>query len=576
MNWWTSIGNSVQALRKGISQGLQWAWNKASITRIITGALTYTANTSFQILEQVLALRKALPALINKPESRKILDSMAYVTTHDVLPLVGLNVVNNTLQTYCRTAIAIDPAWQTAYSVFLTTLTLADYGVKTYTWRQGAQSFVHITTLDSLGPAAFNANSSRPPYTLCVEQKCNAKRKMKGMLREPLILLTNDAFIAAIHALPYVGPFASEAVRVFFNGRYITRLATPELCERHKFQLMMQESILALGLTYELNTLIMDYALQSTIGMPPYLYYRTMRHLLLLLHVNLAANMTLPLVQPTDASLPIDPLNIYEAVCRFIADVLFSGLLKRVPIDFKADKNAKALIPLTPTLRLATRLLNSDLETEHPVNFSYFSNTTNKLKIILLPPIFQSTTGFINDPLLAKYWPVLRSGIISSIDDIKSVGKARSLATIAWAPKSVATALYVIVGLPKKLTRVLLMLSQEEDFWHLMDGLKAWFERHNVTYEVALVKNPSRALHGDNLLPLPQHAVDSPPLRPAKELISHRPKAEQTLPASALITKKSPNLASNAMNPSSLFTTRRRERVHQDQSITPPQLGHNH
>jgi len=100
----------------------------------------------------------------------------------------------------------------------------------------------------------------------------------------------------AINKIPYVGPLTSEVLDIYFIGRYETRLVTPERCERHKA--MMQESVLALGLSYKATTMLMDMCLNATTGMPPYLYYRTMRQLLLLLHVNVAAHMALPLVQP--------------------------------------------------------------------------------------------------------------------------------------------------------------------------------------------------------------------------------------------------------------------------------------
>ena len=46
----------------------------------------------------------------------------------------------------------------------------------------------------------------------------------------------------------------------------------------------------------------MDYGLENTIGIPPYLYYRALSHLLLLLHVEFATHTILPLVEPKDAT----------------------------------------------------------------------------------------------------------------------------------------------------------------------------------------------------------------------------------------------------------------------------------
>lgn len=561
MSWWSSVVDGIKNVSNEAGHGLKWVWNNGSLIRLTTGILKYTTNTAFQVLEQGLALRHAIPSILYKTESRKILNGMAYVAVYDVLPLVGLNYVNNSIQSYCREGIDENPAWLTASSVFLSALTLVNYGVKAYTWRQGAQTFIRITALDSIGPSAFNANTTHPPLALCVDKKCNARRKIKGMLREPLILLTNDGFIWAISFIPYVGEIASRVVKIYFNGRYVTRLATPELCERHKFQLMMQESILSLGLTYELTTMLMDYILESTTGMPPYLYYRTMRHLLLLLHVNLAAHMTLPLVESKDASLPVDPLNVYESVCRFIADVVFSGLIKRVPIDFKMEKGAKPLIPLGPTLQLATRLLNSDLEIEKPVAPGVFSKTTEKMMIWFFPPILQSADGLINDPILAPYWPALRQGFISSVDVITAVGKSNGAATLSWAPKSVATTLNLLFGVPKKLTKLVLTLRQEDDFWRLADALKAWFERHNITREVVLVKNSALSLHGDRLIEVPKQNDTAPSLIAADLVATRlqtRAQNEPVIKAEDLVPIKKREVVIVSDNPASLFVTRRR------------------
>ena len=71
--------------------------------------------------------------------------------------------------------------------------------------------------------------------------------------------------------------------------------------------------------------------------------------------------MKVPLVSSQDATLLIDPLNIYEQICRFTADVIFSGLMKRIAIEFKPEKDAPPFIPLSPALKAMTRVLNSDL-----------------------------------------------------------------------------------------------------------------------------------------------------------------------------------------------------------------------
>jgi hypothetical protein len=520
MSWWSSVVDGVSSFGSGVKNTAKWLWNNASLSKITVGAVTYTANTTFQLLEQGLALRKAVPTLINNPEARKVVNGMAYIVVNDVLPLLALNYANNTVQGYFREGHQDDP-WLAPYTAFLSALTLVNYGVKAYTMRQGAQSFVRITILDAVGPAAFNSNKIEHPPSLCSDLDCNYKRKLKGMGREPLILMANDALTSAISYIPYVGMPASQVLRVYFNGRYITRLATPERCERHKA--MMQESVLALGLGFEASSMLMDYLLEATTGIPPFLYHRTMRHLLLLMHVNLAAHMTIPLVEDKDATLPADPLNIYERICRFIADVIFSGLVKRVPIDFKPEKGAPPLIPLSPTLQLGTRVLNSDLERENKDIPGWIKRVTSEASQWVLPPIFQGSDGLINDPIVNMYWPKIRQGGISAVEFVQSVGKTKTVATLAWAPKSVATALNIKFGIPKKLTRIVLMLTQEKDFWDFAEAMKRWFERHNIKCDVALVaENNVLILHGERPLIAVPEQIDNTPHVDVEDVITRR------------------------------------------------------
>ena len=105
MNWWTWVVAGAKSAGNGVGHGLKWAWDHSPIMRITTGLLKYTLNTTFQVLQQGLALKTAIPALIYKPESRKIFNGMIQVAVKEVLPLVGLNAINNVVQTYGRSSL---------------------------------------------------------------------------------------------------------------------------------------------------------------------------------------------------------------------------------------------------------------------------------------------------------------------------------------------------------------------------------------------------------------------------------------------------------------------------------------
>ncbi|MFI4962273.1 MAG: hypothetical protein ACHP6H_00285 [Legionellales bacterium] len=567
MGYFSTIHDGFNAA----GQGAVWAWEHMGLKQVIGGLGAYTANTGFQVLDQVRALRTAVPALIYNEKSQKIVYSMGYMVVRDVLPLVGLNYANNSLQHYfdvlplvglncannslhnCSDVLPLvglnytnnslarnfneedgrDPYWAVPYAVLLTTLTLVDFGVKFYTLRQGAQSFIRITVLDSVAPPAFNADKGFQPPQSCSNTECSFVRRMKGSMREPLILLTNDALVYMISQVPYGGALTSRIARVFFNGRHISRLAIPDHCDSHRFQLLMQESVLAFGLTFELTSNLMNQALAATIGMPPYIFHRTMLHLLLLLHVNLAIHTLSSSVHTKNATIPIDPFVIYETVCRFAEEVAFSGLQTIAPKYFKIEEGVPPLITLSGALQLGTRLFKGDLDEENTLPPDLFKQRFKQFRALVFPPIIQGADGFINDPIIASYWPSLNDGVISSIGIIKNCAKDRRTKIASMGPADkVAITLYWLLGFPKALTKTLLILSNDKDFWDFVNALEDWFGRHNVRSEFHLVSNASQhVLFGDKPLveaPTPEDVTRSPPVLSAVALLPI-PKEEKPL-----------------------------------------------
>ncbi len=520
MSWWTSLKEKASAAGNGIVGGAQWFWNNATVANVSSSLFKFTVNTTFHILEQGLALRKAVPTLIYNEQARKVINGMTYVVVHDVLPVVALNTLNSSVQNYFRNGYEENEA-SAAYSLLVSVLTLGNYLVTAYTWRRGTETFVRVAVLDAFAPAAFNSNRTIMPPSLCDELECNTQRKLKGAGRELGILWANEALIGGISYLPYVGTPVSKALTVVNNGRYINR-SVASGCERHKY--MEQEFVLALGLTYELASWLMDKGLDATTGPIPYLYLRTLRHILLALSVNLAAHMSLPVVLPKDATI-IDPFYYYERSWRFLIDVFWAGLLKRVPIDFKPIPGEAPFLPLSTALQLGTRIFNSDLEREGGTN-SY--PLARKIKDLIIPPMFRTAYDFPKDPVLAEYWPAIREGAIGIFSAVETHGKTNLVATMAWSPKSAAFILDLKFGIPGKLTKIVLMLSEEKDFWALTHAIRGWFERHPSTTEIRLVqpKTPLLALRDDKplALPLPISLEPTQTVAAAEQLLSEKPR----------------------------------------------------
>ncbi|MFI4918712.1 MAG: hypothetical protein ACHP65_04070 [Legionellales bacterium] len=518
MGWWSSVVDTAKVGGSGLGQAAQWAWN----TRAITGSITYAKNTFFQTVEQTLALQEAVPALINNKESRQVVKGMALTTLYSVLPL-SLYYANNSMQSYFRGEAEQDLSWFSPYSAFLFGLTLVHCAVAANTYRQGLQLNVQTAALDTFGPAAFNAGKTSASLQICIDEKCTLPRKMKGWVREPFILLANDALTGLVSYTPYIGPPMARILNIMFNGRYIARLVKPELCERHKLNSIMHECILSLGLTYEASSMLVDHLLASSVGMPPGLYHRMLRHMLLLLHINLAAHMTLPLMQGKEATLLFDPLNAYEACSRFITDVIISGLMKRIPIDFKSKEKNNPLHYLKRALHHASEVLTNDLKDKPVTAPSFFRQTTpQKLRSIMLPPILQSTEAFINDPIVSEFWRTLQQEALSSVATIKSISNTKTIAALALAPKSAAIALSFI-GAPKKATAILLSLSQEQEFKRFVQALEDWLQSKHLNKEIILSEHSSATLFGDNsMITLPPSGLDLTLHIPPEQLLAPR------------------------------------------------------
>ncbi|QMT58778.1 MULTISPECIES: hypothetical protein [unclassified Legionella] len=594
MNWWTSVVDGT----KSLGDGATWVWNNA-----IKQTVGYAANTAFYVAEQVLALREAIPAVVTPPVM-KIVKGGGNILLYDVLPVVGAHYANNNIQNYLRPE---DPTGILASYMVVPSLTLVNYAVWGFTYRQASKVVVHTLALDALGSSAFNEHKGKlipPPPTLCGEKEedCNFKRKFKGSLREPIVLAFNDLVLLGISKFVPYGEQVAWILAIFFYGEYITRMATPERCERHKA--MKSESILSLGASYTATSALMDYALDSTVGPIPYLYLRTLRHLLLLAHINVASHMTLPLVRSTKDTIPVDPLVIYDRIKRFTVDVVFAGLMQRIPIDFKPPPGAKPFIPLSTVFKFLTKVLESDLEQVKPTPPGFFKKTTKhllpsmfnssknelnapvskefwsnirkefwndisidllyameKTRNLVLPRIFHSPKNAVNDPVIKEFWPDIRSDLLYIIEIIEATKPVKTLTTAPTAIASTVKYTLPVVlnyrfGLPIKLSEFLLSLSKKEDFWDFVTALRLWLERNSVSYEVILAKGTrSAGLHESNkIIELPQEPKTQI-VPSANELKT--PRTPTVIDAKQLI----PSKTLTGVTANSLFSTKQRARA---------------
>lgn len=558
----------LEQINKGLKtagEHLSWAWGYVP-TNYAYSAVAYTVNTGFNILDQIATVRKAIPTLVTKKNSIQVANSMMYLVVWDVAPIAALNFVNNNVQQYCQNARDPNSDWEGAYTVFLYGMTLVNFGVYAFIVRQSIQTFSRITVLDSVAPAIFHNDSKREPYEICTKENCTFLRKVKGSFREPFILLTNDALVSVIEKSPFYGQELAFTMRVFFNGRYITRIATPDLCERHKFQLMRSDSVLALGLVFAGTEYLMKSALEASVGIPPIMFYRTLKHILLLMHGNVAAHMKLPVADVKDTMVRLDPLNVYEWICRFSADVLLSGLMQRVPEDFQPAEGTQPLT-LSQALKEGADFLNREL---HPVEEQKDASNQRMSELLpwVLPAMYHSTDNFIRDPINAAFWPILHKSVYNTIAIVKKYGLSRSTKTANYLPKrEVAGLLNYIFGFPLPVAMLLLTLSPDKDFWRFVNALENWLNRHQVLGDVVLAQPSATTvvLAGDRALTTVPEDTESVPTLPVEELV--KVEKQDSISLTSLVAGDGRRKDMVSVNPHALFSTTNRRR--QQQTIQP-------
>lgn len=556
MAWYDTIieaGSTVGSWGYGAAQ---WFWSK--LPDMATTTVKYTANTGFQAAEEALASRTAIPALIYHQPSRNIMEGVLYVATWDVLPMVAVNSTNTVLQDYL------------ASLGFYYPLLVIDVVVKGYTFKKGVDALMHTMVLDTLGPVAFKDAKSVPnPESVCTREHCTIQRFSTGYLRLPLTLLTNDLLTGAVSYIPYVGYPASALVSAVCWGRYIVGVATPERCEKHKY--FMQEHVLALGTTYKLWQYFLDMALQRTIGLPPYMAYRALQHLLVLMHVNFAFHMRTPLIKQNNATLPVDPVQLYELSIRFITDTVIAGLIKQIPRYFPTDPNAPPLISMATVLQTGTRCFKSDLEQERVFEPVSRLGIRQKLNPLFVPIVFQGFRVLINDKIISMYWVSLRQGAMDILELALKAEHSKVVKTATWAPKSTARAIKLITGMPKKIAEDVLLMTREEDFWNFIHAVYEWFKRHDLDKPVTWVAMPERLMlnNESKVIALPK-APAEPVLKPTDLECSRVEPANVDAPV-CLIPKVKQKHEVDVTAPQFLFSTKKRrdKKAVSDEQSTP-------
>ena len=480
MGWWNTIVDGAQIAKEAVTDTAKWIWDwtytpAAKIT-------TFAVNMVFSTLEQVQALKTSVPAL-RSAQSYKIVQAATNITVYHIVPLILINMANTTLQTAVRTGRENEEEATLLYNAMvIPAATVIDWAVWGWTTQRSSHLLAQTLAIDTMGAAAFNTTKpkSKEP-SRCEIEKCTFKRKVKGSLREFFILILNDLLTGGVSYLPYAGEIFALLLKIGFAGDFIIRGANIDDCERHRTS-VERYKLWSSGAVYVIMEMLMDKALQSTVGIPSYPVHRTMRHMLMLFLINNATHMKMNYVAPGKYHL-LDPVVAYGKASGFLADIVISGSKAEIARLFQPEPNKKPLISVPDILKRLTHILNSDLERlDRP--------KPGPLKMIgkkITPSIYYSSKAAINDPVFRIFWPDMQELGLDIIEIVKAAGIPVANLTKSHIPL-VATAIRNAVpellhqryGISPKITTFLINLCSDEDFWKFVQALQQWLQRHDL------------------------------------------------------------------------------------------------
>lgn len=482
---------------------------KDTMLSFASNTFSYAINTTIQVLEQISVYKDAIHHVLNDKKSRLVLYHMNFILWDDVIPMITLNALNNKLQQTFQNDEQTEFSCLDFYSYFAALLMLINYTVVFITWRQGIQTTIRVAALETFAPPAFLSSLLDKMELKCDTRECHIGVQLQGNIKQLVNLFANDTLASSVRYIPVVGPAASTALSIIFKGRFIVRSVTPGLCAEHKLPSFRLETIIALGLIYQLYCWSLEEALSKTIGLPPYLYLRSLQHLILLLQVPFAAQRILTMTKSNTKPEGNNIIDIYEYAVGFLVETLIAG----VPVVLNGRKSQKPFITVHDVLQVITKLIEADAYHQKslpPIVISRVSqawNWNSKHWTIfwyeLFPPVMQGTQGFIRDPIIAAYWPGFKSRVLYVVTTLKIIrAKTQTSNLMQMTPTHfLMLAVYFYFGVPKKLTESALKCIEDQYFWDFISVLENWVEVHDSSNqiqeaqeEVLLLVKPEKSL----------------------------------------------------------------------------------
>ena len=421
-----------------------------------------------QLSEQVEAIPKFRRNIVNKDDSRSILENGMVTVISDMVPVIVAQATLSAIESSLTSRVG-NPYFLISAGSFLLR--------SAYTLRHLWQASARIAVLQSKQSSLYDeaTKNSRNKVSSKVCEDCTTQRYIKGAVRAPITYSAQQAVIALLKKLAggyltiggfdlIVDSYSAEVI-----GQLIAsyRLGSDGLCDRHQHEYNKQywERIFALGLPVVLIRKIIAGMIESVSGVSSDYYSPVLESFISMAMVALTYNMTLP-----D---PVKQSDRYPTLASFVRQTASYTLDKVGPDVIEYGKKMFSQ-PGEPF----------DFEHAYKMFLTIYRDPkTQTLMVLLLPKSLRSPYDFVQDPAIKEYWPDLQNSITSTLGMVEKYQPVYSEGIGGYLPKKLKNAgIALFAGVPKGAIKVASNLLEDPEFLKFVGFLK--YEVSNMEVEV--------------------------------------------------------------------------------------------
>lgn len=452
MGWFSSVKDSVGYWGSKL-------WHHKTVADV--GSYSYKTVAFF--FEQIGVLPKVVYEVANHPPTRKVVKHLAHITAVDLVPLVLVTYTNHFLQMAGQNYLddhenpEQDPLSPNSYMAIQVGLYLLSAATWTYSAHAKLKLLVNTTLVTLEAPVAMNEIHASPPNTICAEANCSTLRFLQGSVRDLTTYFATEAAISVVGFIPYVGGTTSALLAVYHRGRYVLTVVLPDLCNRHQMIYLREHSELALslGLGHAASVHAIDSMIEATTGISPVFYKATIEQITLITQMAIAAQLKLPHAPLTSSRSTTDPVRLYQDGIGYTFDIFSKGL-KTMLLNRERPRSVKEIVKTIPWSEISSTMVRvRDFPLVH----------------VVLPKSLHGSYEFINDPIIRDLWPTLQAKLVNALKLFQTIKDHPAVRLSSKAPESAITMIWLILGTPKPVTRVLLQLLSDDE---IIDQLRQW------------------------------------------------------------------------------------------------------